>query len=96
MTGRSSPVRGDDALLLPDLEDFPELEELPDLEEPPDFEELPGLAELPESEGVSSSLSSDVSCSFSFSMLRVCFSPQRLQVRSSVPSRVSAAFFVTV
>ena len=96
MTGRSSPVRGDDALLLPDLEDFPELEELPDLEEPPDFEELPGLAELPESEGDPFPLSSGVSCFFSFSVLRVCFSPQRAHVRSSVPSRVSVAFFVTV
>ena len=83
MTGLSSPVRGEDALL-------------PDLEEPPDLEELPCLPELPESEGDPSSLFSGFSCSFSFSVLRVCFSPQRVQVRSSVPSRVSVAFFVTV
>jgi hypothetical protein len=67
MTGLSSPVRGEDALL-------------------PDLEELPCLAEPPESEGDPSSLFSGFSCSFSFSVLRVCFSPQRVQVRSSVPS----------
>lgn len=35
-------------------------------------------------------------CFVSFSVLRVCFFPQRLQVRSSVPFGVSVAFFVTV